>query len=131
MQSKTEAEMVSGDFNLRKHRRRTTHLRNDDIDGLDWQLDILDLSSNDGDLVGESVDLDVLDSLLGDIRRVDSVDVLRSSSSSEKGEDSSSTSNVENDSVLEEVRVGEDEESVRLGSGGILEHDLVTEGRGI
>lgn len=99
--------------------RGWTDLGDDDVDLLDGQLDLLDLSSDDGNLVSESVRLDVLDRLLGNIRRVNRVHVLGPRTGGQEREDAGPAADVEDDGVLEEMRVGEDEESVRLGSGGV------------
>lgn len=60
-----------------------------------------------------------------DIRVVDRNDLLRSSLGTEHGQNSSSTTHIQDDLVLEEVLVLVDEVTVGIGTDGVLQHGLV------
>ena len=78
-------------------------------------LDVFDLAFDDGDHVRVAVGLDVALGLERDRRGVDRVDLPRSAARREHGEHSSAAPDVEDDGVLEDLRVVEDEVAVRVG----------------
>lgn len=62
---------------------------------------------------------------VNDIRIVDRDDLLRSSLGTEHGQNTSSTTHIQDDLVLEEVLVLVDEVAVGIGADGVLQHGLV------
>lgn len=120
--------LVSGLENGVQHgfvEKEVSHpFRDDDIDLVNWQHDILQLSLDQGDLVVQSVDVYNLASLLNDGGHVDGVNMLCTGLSGEPvqsqnpnqtiecsvdghlhAENRSSTSNIQHNLVLEEVLV--------------------------
>lgn len=73
----------------------------------------------------ESVLLHNLLGLVQDVAHIYTNDQLGTSLCAEHGQDSSSTTDIEDDLVLEQVRVLEDGISVGEGSDGVFEHFLV------
>ena len=91
-------------------------LGDDDVDLRERQLDLLHLALQEGDLVGQAVDLDDLASLDDDGGHVDTDNVLCAGLGGEHAEDAGTAADVEDDLVLEEVGVVVDGIAVALGA---------------
>lgn len=122
------AEFVAGVEDGVEHgfvQKEVTHpLRDDDIDLVDalWHGDLLHLAVKNSNDILKVVLLDNLSGLVSDRGALDRHHALRTSTSSEHGEDTSSAAHIQNDLALEHVRVHHDGVAVGLGTVGVLEH---------
>jgi hypothetical protein len=91
-------------------------LGDDDVNLGERQLDLLHLALQEGDLVGQAVDLDDLPGLDDDGGHVDADNVLCAGLGGEHAEDGGAAADVEDDLVLEEVGVVVDGVAVALGA---------------
>mmetsp|Transcript_2317 Transcript_2317/g.5432 ORF Transcript_2317/g.5432 Transcript_2317/m.5432 type:complete len:217 (+) Transcript_2317:532-1182(+) len=106
-------------------------LRNDDVHFLHWEGDLLDLALDQCDLFCKTVDANNFPRSLDNFGAVNSVHMLRASTSSEHRQNSSATADVKNNLVLEQIRVLHDGVHVCFGADFILEHFLMDSEVGI
>jgi hypothetical protein len=102
-------------------------LGDDDVNLGERQLDLLHLALQEGDLVGQTVDLDDLPGLHNDGGHVDTDNVLCAGLGGEHAENGGAAANVEDDLVLEEVGVVVDGVAVALGADLIFLWELSEE----
>jgi hypothetical protein len=91
-------------------------LGDDDVNLGERQLDLLHLALQEGDLVGQAVDLDDLPGLDDDGGHVDADNVLCAGLGGEHAENGGTAADVEDDLVLEEVGVVVNGIAVALGA---------------
>jgi hypothetical protein len=102
-------------------------LGDDDVNLGERQLDLLHLALQEGDLVGQTVDLDDLPGFDDDGGHVDTDNVLCAGLGGEHAENGGAAANVEDDLVLEEVGVVVDGVAVALGADLIFLWELSEE----
>ena len=100
-------------------------LAHNDVDFVNRERDFLNLTPDQGDLIGETVSVDIGTGFIDNVRVVYSNNTGCTGFGAEQGQDSRTAADIKDSLSGEEMLVAVDEVAVRVGTDSVLQHSLV------